>query len=48
MEDKLEVTSGEKGGRGTREVKEIEIQTTKNKVSYKDVIYRTGNMVNIL
>ena len=48
MEDKLEVTSGEKGGRGTRDVKEIEIQTTKNKVSYEDVIYRTRNMVDIL
>ena len=24
-------------------MKEIETQTTKNKVSYKNVIYRTGN-----
>ena len=43
MEDKLEVTCGEKSGGGTRSVKGIETQTTKNKVSYKDVIYRIGN-----
>ena len=49
MENKLVVTSGEReGGAGNIKVGEKEVQTIRYKVSYKDILYNTGNTANIL
>ena len=43
------VTSGESEGvRGKLGVGEEEVQTTRYKISYKDILYNTGNIANIL
>ena len=43
------VTSGEReGGRGNIGVGEYEVQTILYKISYKDILYNTGNIANIL
>ena len=42
------ITSGEReGGRGNIGVEEWEVQTTKYKISYKDILNNTGNIANI-
>ena len=48
-ENKLVVTSGEReGGRGNRGGREEKVQTIRYKISYKDILYNTGNVANIL
>ena len=43
------VTSGEKEvGRGNIGVGDYEVQTTMYKISYKDILYDTGNITTIL
>ena len=45
----LVVISGEKkAGRDQKEVGDLEVQATRYKISYKDVLYNTVNMANIL
>ena len=43
------VASGEReGGRGSIKVRGKEVQTIMYKIIYKDVLYNTGNIANIL
>ena len=39
---------GEKRGRGNIGVRNYEVQTIRHKISYKDGLYNTGNIVNSL
>ena len=45
----LVVISGEKkAGRDHKEVGDLEVQATRYKISYKDVLYNTVNIASIL
>ena len=47
--NKLVVTSGEReGGRGNIRVGDQEVQTITYKIIYKDILYNTVNIANIL
>ena len=49
IEKKLVITSGEReGGRGNIRAGEKEVQTIMYKINYKDILYNTGNIANIL
>ena len=49
IENGLVVTSGEReGGKGSIGVRGSEVQTIRYKKSYKDILYNTGNIANIL
>ena len=47
IKNKLVVTSGERG-RGNIRVWDEEVQTIMYKISYKDILYNTENIANIL
>ena len=48
-ENKLAVASGEReGGWGNIGGGDLEVQTIRYKISYKDILYNTGNIANIL
>ena len=48
MENKLEVISGEREGGGANGGGDYEVQTIVYKISYRDILYITGNIANIL
>ena len=48
LTEKLMVTKGGEKGLGKQRGEDKEVQTTRCKVSYKDILYKMGNVANIL